>query len=76
MHIVPVYKPFLLRDPFTDPMKQDWRSGEILMYYPDWEVEFFLEGIQDDVKSGLKFPINRIIVRKPVVHSTSEETDQ
>ena len=76
VHTVPVYKPFLPRDPFTDPMEQDWRSGEILMYYHDWEVEFFLEEIQDDVKSGLKFPINRIIVRKPVVQSLSEETDR
>lgn len=66
-HTVPVHKPFLPRDPFADPMEQDWRSGEILMLYHDWEVEFFLEEIQDDVKSGYKFPINRIIARKPVV---------
>jgi len=66
-HTVPVHKPFLPRDPSADPMEQDWRSGEILMLYHDWEVEFFLEEIQDDVKSGYKFPINRIIARKPVV---------
>ena len=67
VHTVPVHKPFFPRDPYADPMEQDWRSGEILMYYHDWEVEFFLEEIQDDVKSGFKFPINRIIVRKPVL---------
>jgi len=66
-HTVPVYKSFLPRDPSADPMEQDWRSGEILMLYHNWEVEFFLEEIQDDVKSGYKFPINRIIVRKPFV---------
>lgn len=64
-HTVPVYKPFLPRDPSADPMEQDWRSGEILMYYHDWEIEFFVEEIQIDVKSGYKFPINRIIARKP-----------
>jgi len=37
------------------------------MLYHDWEVEFFLEEMQVDVKSGYKFPINRIIARKPVV---------
>ena len=64
-HTVPVYKPFLPRDPSADPMEQDWRSGEILMHYHDWEIEFFAEEIQIDVKSGYKFPINRIIARKP-----------
>ena len=64
-HTVPVHKPFIPRDPTADPMEQDWRSGEILMYYHDWEVVFFEEEIQIDVKSGYKFPINRIIARKP-----------
>ena len=64
-HTVPVHKPFLPKDPTADPMEQDWRSGEILMCYHDWEVEFFEEEIQIDVKSGYKFPINRLIVRKP-----------
>lgn len=64
-HTIPVHKPFLPRDPTADPMEQDWRSGEILMYYHDWEVEMFEEEIQIDVKSGYEFPINRVIARKP-----------
>ena len=64
-HTVPVHKPFIPRDPTADSMEQDWRSGEILMYYHDWEIEFFAEEIQIDIKSGYKFPINRVIARKP-----------
>lgn len=64
-HTVPVHKPFIPKDPTADPMEQDWRSGEILMYYHDCEIEFFAEEIQIDIKSGYKFPINRVIARKP-----------
>lgn len=64
-HTVPVHKPFIPRDPTADPMEQDWRSGEILLYYHDWKVELFEEEIQIDVKSGYEFPINRVIARKP-----------
>jgi len=64
-HTVPIYKPFLPRDPQWDDEEQIWRSGEILTHYHDWKIEFFTELILDDIKSEFKFPVNRIIARKP-----------
>jgi tellurite methyltransferase len=61
---VPIYKPFLPRDPQADQLEQDWRSGEILTYYHDWKIEFFTEQILDDI-SGYKFPVNRLIAMEP-----------
>ena len=63
---VPIYKPFLPRDPQADQLEQDWRSGEILTYYHDWKIEFFTEQILDDI-SGYKFPVNRLIARETSV---------
>jgi len=63
---VPIYKPFLPKDPGADQLEQDWRSGEILTYYHDWKIEFFTEEILDDI-SGYKFPVNRLIAREPSV---------
>lgn len=63
-HMVPIYKPFIPKDPQDDEQEQDWRSGEILTYYHDWKIELFKEQILDD-KSGYKFPVNRIIAREP-----------
>jgi len=61
---VPIYKPFLPKDPQADELEHDWRSGEILTHYYDWKIEFFTEEILDD-KSGYKFPVNRLIAREP-----------
>jgi tellurite methyltransferase len=64
-HMVPVIKPFVPTNPLDDELEQDWRSGEILTYYYDWEVDFFTEEILDDIKSDYKFVVNRLIARKP-----------
>jgi len=61
---VPIYKPFLPKDPQADQQEQNWRSGEILTYYHDWKIEYFTEEILDD-PSGVKFPVNRLIAREP-----------
>ena len=64
-HMVPVQKPHIPTDPEADELEQDWRSGEILTYYHDWDIEFFVEEILDDIKSDYKFVVNRLIARKP-----------
>ena len=61
---VPIYKPFLPKDPDADELEHNWRSGEILTHYHDWKIEYFTEQILDD-KSGYKFPVNRLIAREP-----------
>lgn len=63
--MVPIYKPFLPRNPQDDPLEQDWLSGEILTYYHDWKIEFFSEEIQDDGQTGYKWAFNRMIAREP-----------
>jgi tellurite methyltransferase len=63
--MVPIYKPYLPRNPQDDPLEQDWISGEILTLYHDWKIEFFAEEILDDIFSEYKFPVNRIIAREP-----------
>lgn len=63
--MVPIYKPFILKNPQDDPLEQDWLSGEILTYYYDWKIEYFTEEILDDVFSDYKFPVNRTIAREP-----------
>ena len=65
VHMVPIHKPFIPKNPADDPLEQDWISGEILTYYQDWKIEYFSEEIQDDIFSDYKFPINRIIARQP-----------
>jgi tellurite methyltransferase len=64
-HTVPIYKPFLPKNPELDRLEESWRSGEVLTYYHDWKIEFFAEEILDDFESEFKFPVNRIIARKP-----------
>lgn len=63
--MVPIYKPFILKNPQDDPLEQDWLSGEILTYFYDWKIEYFTEEILDDVFSDYKFPVNRTIAREP-----------
>lgn len=64
-HTVPVFKPFLPKNPELDRLEETWRSGEVLTYYHDWKIEFFVEEILDDIHSEHKFPVNRIIAREP-----------
>ena len=63
--MVPIDKPFILKNPQDDPLEQDWISGEILTYYHDWEIVFFGEEIQDDGQTGYKWAFNRMIAREP-----------
>jgi tellurite methyltransferase len=63
--MVPIYKPFLPVDPQADQLERAWRSGEVLTHYHDWKIEFFTEEILDDLRSGYKFPVNRLIAREP-----------
>jgi tellurite methyltransferase len=69
--MVPIYKPFLPEDPEADQLEQNWRSGEILTHYHDWKIEFFSEEILDDIRTGYKFPVNRLIAREPSAFSQS-----
>ena len=65
VHMIPIFKPFLPVDPQADQLERDWRSGEILTHYHDWKIEYFTEEILDDIRSGYKFPVNRLIASKP-----------
>lgn len=66
---VPIEKPYLAKDPEADDLEHFWRSGEILIHYHDWKIEYFTEEILDDVKSDYKFPVNRLIVKEPSASS-------
>jgi tellurite methyltransferase len=64
-HMVPVCIPHIPTDPEIDELEQDWRSGEILKYYHDWNIMYFIEEILDDIKSDYRFAVNRLIAREP-----------
>jgi tellurite methyltransferase len=66
-HLVPVYKPFIDSDPEADELEQAWRSGEIISYYQDWEIDFFAEEVNRDARSGYEFAVNRLIAKEPSV---------
>ncbi len=61
---VPIFKLYLPKDPEADKLEQDWRSGEILTHYHDWQIDFFVEQVLDD-PSGYPFPVNRLIAVEP-----------
>jgi len=63
--MVPIYKPFLPRNPLDDPLEQNWLSGEILAFYHDWKIEFFSEEIRIDEYSGYLWAFNRLIASEP-----------
>jgi len=62
---IPIDKSFIEMDPEADELERYWLSGEILMPYHDWEIEYFAEEITDDIKSGYKLPVNKLIAREP-----------
>ena len=68
IHIVAVLvdKPFLPPAPDADPGETFFKSGELLSYYWDWEIAYFVEEIFDCNSSGIphKHCINRIIARR------------
>jgi tellurite methyltransferase len=62
-----VDKPFLPQAPDADPGEgQLFTSGELLSYYWDWEIVYFVEEIFDCKSSGIphKHCINRMIARR------------
>jgi tellurite methyltransferase len=62
-----VDKPFLPPAPDADPgEKQLFTSGELLSYYWDWEIIYFVEEIFDCNSGGVphKHCINRMIARR------------
>jgi tellurite methyltransferase len=62
-----VDKPFLPPAPDADPgEKQLFTSGELLSYYWDWEIVYFVEEIFDCNSGGVphKHCINRMIARR------------
>lgn len=61
-----VEKPFIKKAPDHEKNAHKWISGELLTYYHDWKIEFFLEEIFDCMSSGIKHQhaINRMIARK------------
>ena len=61
---IPVYKPFIPREPDADETEHNWISGEILTHYHDWMIEFFIEQILDNMSRG-EFAVNRLIARNP-----------
>ncbi len=68
-HVIAVLvdKPFLPPAPDADPgEKQPFRSGELLGYYWDWEIAYFIEEIFDCNSGGIphKHCINRMIARR------------
>lgn len=64
---VPVYKPFIPRDPDADDTEHDWLAGEIFSHYHDWKIEFCTEEILDYLSGEIprQFAVNRIIAMKP-----------
>jgi tellurite methyltransferase len=69
IHVISVFvdKPFLPPAPDADPgEKQLFKSGELLSYYWDWEITYFVEEIFDCNSGGVphKHCINRMIARR------------
>jgi tellurite methyltransferase len=69
IHVITVLvdKPFLPPAPDADPgEKRLFKSGELLSYYWDWEIVYFVEEIFDCNSSGIphKHCANRTIARR------------
>ena len=52
--------------PDSEPTAHSYRSGELLTYYWDWEILYFLEEIFDCTSSGVphRHAVNRIVARQ------------
>jgi tellurite methyltransferase len=68
VHFISVFvdKPFIPPAPDADPGAILFKPGELLSYYWDWEVVYFVEEIFDCKSSGVphKHCIDRIIARR------------
>jgi tellurite methyltransferase len=62
-----VRKPFIAPAPDGDPNSNPWKSGELLTYYHDWQIESCSEDIFDCMSSGVphRHAMSRMIARKP-----------
>jgi len=61
-----VKKPFIPRAPDADKNAYHFTSGELLSYYWDWKILYFVEEIFDCTSGGVphKHAVNRIIARR------------
>lgn len=66
MFSVFVRKPFIEPAPDREPTAQAWISGELLMHYHDWLVEYCTEEIFDCTSGGIphKHCTDRVLARK------------
>lgn len=66
MFSVFVRKPFIDRAPDRESTAQAWISGELLMHYHDWLVEYCTEEIFDCTSGGIphKHCTDRVLARK------------
>ncbi len=61
-----VKKPFIARAPDAEETAHNYKSGELMGYYWDWEIVFCIEEIFDCMSSGIphKHVVDRIIAKK------------
>ncbi|MFW5927830.1 MAG: class I SAM-dependent methyltransferase [Thermoplasmatota archaeon] len=66
VHSVFVDKPFIRPAPDIEETACKWISGELMTYYHDWKIEWFVEKIFDCDSSGIahRHAMNRIAGRK------------
>jgi tellurite methyltransferase len=68
IHVISIFvdKPFIPPAPDADPGAILFESGELLSYYWDWEVVYFMEEIFDCNSGGVphKHCIDRLIARR------------
>jgi tellurite methyltransferase len=66
-HTVLVAKPFIAPAPDAEPTAHLWTSGELLMQYRDWHIDFFEEAVFDCDSSGVphRHAVNRMVARRP-----------
>lgn len=61
-----VRKPFVAKAPDADPNATEWRSGELLGKYYDWEIKWSIEEIYNCMSSGIphRHCVNRVIAKR------------
>jgi len=61
-----VNKPFIDPAPDADANSEPWKSGELLSYYHNWQIEWCTEEIFDCLSSGVphKHAVNRVVARR------------
>jgi len=66
MFSVFVKKPFIEAAPEKEKNSHEWLSGELFIYYNDWEIEYCIEEIINCNSNGIphKHAMNRILAKK------------